>query len=249
MKSKARMEGLKCGILCLECSDLDNSQCNVCKTGIFQYNNSCYEKCPRGTYSDFDWQTCNECDSNCPVCWGPRSDQCGSTIGQATTVVLLENEIKNHFLTRNSLETDSENWLNNLDLVFKKIKSTGMTSLVTFGNYGPNQLENFEINIETLSPDDVYNTNKIEIDLPDGSFSRNNGVFIPIPSYLNKNMELVDSHWIFVKGMWDGHNWISSWFPKMPGYIKNHGQKNKIYIENRGYWIYEVNRGINNSNL
>jgi hypothetical protein len=228
----------------MECSELDYTQCNVCKTGIFQYNNSCYQKCPIGTFADLEWQNCKECDSNCPTCWGPRSDMCGSVIGQATTVVLLENEIKNYFINRNPLEKHNNNWLNNLDLIFKKINSEGMTQLVTFGINCPNQLENFEINKETLSPDDIYNTNKIEVQLPDGSFSRNDGVFIPIPSYLNGNNELVNSHWIFVKGMWDGHNWINSWFPKIPSFIKNHGQKNKIYFENGGYWIYEMNRGI-----
>ena len=103
MKSKTKMKTkafLKCSPLCLECSEMDPSVCNICKPGVFQYNNLCYEKCPSGTYADSDWQVCRLCDSACPVCWGPRSDMCGSIEGVRTTVVLLENEIKNYFSTK-----------------------------------------------------------------------------------------------------------------------------------------------------
>ena len=84
----------------------------------------------------------------------------------------------------------------------------------------------FETNLETISSEDVYHSNKIEVDLPIGAFSRNNGVFIPIPSYLNEKMELISSHWIFIEGNWDGHIWVDHWFPKLPSFIKFNGERN-----------------------
>jgi hypothetical protein len=98
---------------------------------------------------------------------------------------------------------------------------------------------------DIMSPDDVYGSDKISIDLPIGSFSRNNGVFIPIPSYLNEKMNMVNSHWIFVKGMWNGRNWSETWFPNIPSFIKQKGVRNKIYYENSGYWIFN---SVNNRN-
>jgi hypothetical protein len=96
-------------------------------------------------------------------------------------------------------------------------------------------------NNAVLSQDDVYGSNKIMIDLPIGSFSKNNGVFIPIPSYIDEKMELVASHWVYVKGMWNGRTWSDNWFPSVPSFIKTNGKRNKIYYENGGYWIYNSN--------
>ena len=95
----------------------------------------------------------------------------------------------------------------------------------------------------TISTGDVYGTNKIKGELPIGSFSRKNGIFIPIPSYLDENLDLIDSHWIFVKGSWLGNNWIDYWVPVLPSFIKQNGDKNKMYYENGGYWIYDNDKG------
>lgn len=68
-------------------------------------------------------------------------------------------------------------------------------------------------------------------------------MFIPVPSYFNKNGDLIHSHWVFKKGMWDGQTWNDQWYPRLPSFILNRGEKNKIYYENGGYWIYENSRG------
>ena len=67
-----------------------------------------------------------------------------------------------------------------------------------------NDVSNLDV---TLSPSDIYNTDKINIPLPQGSFSRIDGVFIPIPTYFNRNGDLIHSHWVFKKGQWDGQSW------------------------------------------
>ncbi len=97
-----------------------------------------------------------------------------------------------------------------------------------------------------LSPSDIYNTDKQDLPLPQGSFSRIDGVFIPVPTYINKKGDLIHSHWVYKKGMWDGQEWNDQWYPRIPSFIKEKGEKNKIYFENGGYWIYDNARGIIN---
>lgn len=94
-----------------------------------------------------------------------------------------------------------------------------------------------------LSPTEVYGNSKISLDLPFGSFSKNNGVFIPIPSYISNKINYVRNHWIYVKGQWNGFSWLNDWIPVLPSYIKKTGDKTKIYYENEGYWIFSTNQG------
>lgn len=232
LKTNLKLASIEnCSPLCLECSENDYRLCNVCKTGIFQYNNICHNNCPIGTYADNEWQVCRECDKSCPTCWGPMSDMCGSQIGTKTSVVLLENEIKKYFITKPFNNEEVSAWLMNLNSIMKKlpIKAEALP---------------LDIDLDTLSPEDVYHSQKIEVELPIGSFSRNNGMFIPVPSYLNDNLDLINSHWIFVEGMWDGHKINLEWFPLLPTFIKNLGEKNKIYFENGGNWVYEKSKRI-----
>jgi hypothetical protein len=184
--------------------------------------------CPEGTYTDNEWQVCRKCDIACPVCWGPFSDMCGTTVGIKTTAVLLENEIRIYFQHEMFSSQNISKWLSGLAVILHNVK-------------GEDKFNKMDI----LSPDDVYGTDKMLVDLPIGSFSGNNGVFIPIPSYLNENMEMVNSHWVNVGGMWNGRSWSDNWFPNVPSYIKNKGIKDKIYYENGGYWIYNsLNNGF-----
>lgn len=227
-KVKISTQLSKCGALCMECSDNDPNSCQSCNPGVFQYNNNCFNTCPEGTFPDKEWQICRDCDSNCPVCWGPNSNNCGTVEGVKTRVVLLENEIKEYFNKTSFDQGEINEWLQKVELICGKIPDKGIP---TRDN-------------EVLSTDDVYNTNKVEVSLPIGSFSRKNGVFVPIPSYLDKDSELVKSHWIFKKGSWDGHSWNDEWYPRVPSFIKTTGDKNKIYIENRGYWYYVRGQGM-----
>ena len=143
---------------------------------------------------------------------------------------MLENEIKKYFNNKPFDDGEINQWMIKLEIIFKKLGGLDFIS-------------------NRLSSDDVYSSKKIEMDLPIGSFSLNGGVFIPVPSYLNEKMELVNSHWIYVKGMWDGHNWVDEWFPKVPSFVKLKGEKSKIYYENGGYWIYDSIKGIYLLNL
>jgi len=127
-------------------------------------------------------------------------------------------------------KADINNWIYNLKVILKE--DSNLSSDI-------NNLDT------TLSPSDIYNTDKINIPLPLGSFSRIDGVFIPVPSYFNKNGDLIHSHWVFKRGMWDGQAWNDQWYPRLSSFIQNRGEKNKIYYENGGYWIYESTRGIN----
>lgn len=230
------MSSKNCSPLCLECEKSDPSICLVCNDGVFQYNDQCYNQCPPGTYKDIEWQTCRACDATCPICWGPMSDMCGSVPGVKTNVVLLENEIRNYFSSKPYNNEEIMLWIQNLNLILKKIHKRA--NLLNFTEKFSDDLEE-----SVISPEDVYNSHQIEVELPIGAFSRNSNVFIPVPSYLTKQMELINSHWICVKSMWDGHTWATDWFPKLPTFVKYLGQKNKIYYENGGFWVYEPNKG------
>jgi len=217
-----------CGPLCLDCDEEDASQCNVCRTGIYRYNNQCYNKCPESTFTDEEWQVCRDCDPDCPICWGPLSDNCGSKKGVRTQVVLIENEIKNYFAHKKLNQDEIIDWMFKLNVIMKKLTPDNQSTTNS---------------LDMLSLQEVYNSDKVELDLPIGTFSKNGGVFIPIPSYLTSNFNLINSHWIFVKGMWEGGRWHLEWFPKLPSFIKYNGERNKIYYENMGYWIFDPIKG------
>ena len=96
--------------------------------------------------------------------------------------------------------------------------------------------------INVLSPYEIYeDTTKIYIELPVGSYSNNNGVFIPIPSYLYNNTYFIQSHWIYVSGVWNGNKWLNSWSPIVSSYLTHHAKKEMLYVENEGYWMYDNN--------
>lgn len=88
-----------------------------------------------------------------------------------------------------------------------------------------------------LTQNEIYSSKSFNIDLPFGSFSKFDGVFIPIPSYIYKNI-IVETHWIFVKGQYSNNNWNISWNPVIPDFLKKSGNKDKIYYENQGFWVY-----------
>jgi hypothetical protein len=235
--SKLKLKQInRCSSLCLECSRIDSNICNVCKPGVFEYNNKCFHKCPIATYSDQEWQICRPCHPDCPICWGPNPDMCGNKIGISSSIVLLENEIKKYFDQRPFNNDEFNSWMIRLNSILKKVKENNRIKVVGFVE--TSFFKEFENLSDTISPEDVYQTNQIEVDPPIGSFSRSNGVFIPVPSYLSTKLELVNSHWIFIEGNWDGHNWSSKWFPRLPSFLSYKGEKSKIYYENGGFWIY-----------
>lgn len=308
-----------CGILCLECSQNDLQSCITCQPGIFEYKNKCYNNCPENTFADEEWQICRECDSTCPVCWGPSSDMCGTHKGTKTKAVLLEDEIKQFFLKKkfenyekiklkqkeefeneNYLENNNNNnnghnlsnylnktirdfkdkqnqkrnnnefyqgnlkeeserslfynnaWLNKINVILKDVDKENIYPInhrnkIQFNtntDRNNNNNNRNEIDSATISMEDVYGSNKILAELPVGSFTRKDGIFIPIPSYLDENMEIIESHWIFVKGAWLGNKWMKDWVPVLPSFISHFGEKNKMYYENGGYWIFDNNKGI-----
>lgn len=222
-----------CNELCMECSENDRNYCTICKTGVYQFDYNCYAKCPDGTYADTQWQVCRKCDLNCPLCWGPKSDMCGTVSGVRTTVTIIENEIRDFMRTYTFTRDEVVSWMSSLKVLLKDNRS----------------LINDLDTSDTLSPSDIYNSHKVDQELPLGSFSKLDGVFIPVPAYIDKNGELIQSHWVYKRGMWDGISWNDQWFPRINSFIKLKGNQNKIYFENGGYWVYEKHRGNINSNI
>ena len=216
----------QCGSFCLKCIDTENNICKECEHGTFNFNNNCYLSCPDGTYLDKDWKECRKCHVDCPVCWGSNNNMCGTKPGMSTEVVILENEIRSYFSAFTFSQAEIEQWVSSLKVVFKN----GM-------NQDPNNML-----LDTLSTTEVYSNENIEVNLPIGSFSSINGVFIPIPSYFNTKGQFISSHWVYRNGMWDGKNWNEAWFPRLPSFIKYKGNLNKIYFENNGYWVYNTTK-------
>jgi hypothetical protein len=222
LQSKLKMTTKYCNSLCTECSINDLNYCTICQPGVIFYKYNCISKCPDGTYFNDEWRSCKQCHPDCPICWGPQPDMCGSTLGVKSQIVLLDKEIKD-FLTGHAFtKREIDNWFMTLKIILSKDRNI----IKDFGE-------------EVFSPNDIYNTDRIEAQLPIGSFSEYGGVFIPVPSYFTKNKELVNSHWVFKKGMWDGKRWVQQFFPRLPTFIKFKGEKSKIYIENKGYWIWD----------
>jgi hypothetical protein len=221
--AKMKTTTKSCSPLCSECSANDLNYCTICQTGVILFKFTCYSKCPEGTYYSEEWRDCRECDPRCPVCWGPENDMCGNTEGMKTSVVSLENEIKDFLISYTFTRQEIDNWIKSLKIILSKTDEQIL----------------FDLNFENLSTNEVYNVPNGEAELPVGSFSKLDGVFIPVPSYINLNKKLVGSHWTFHKGMWDGKTWIGQHFPRLPTFIRTKGVKNKIYYENGGYWIWD----------
>jgi len=134
-------------------------------------------------------------------------------------------------------------WLNIINVILKDIDSNNINprshkTKIEFHN------NRKDFDSTTISIEDVYGSSKVITELPIGSFSRKNGIFIPIPSYLDENMEIIEAHWIYVKGAWLGNKWMNEWVPVLSSFIKKYGEKNKMYYENGGYWIYDNRKGI-----
>ena len=52
--------------------------------------------------------------------------------------------------------------------------------------------------------------------------------------------------------MWDGSKWVNQYFSRLPKFIRVRGEKNKIYYENEGFWVWDQMRDwfwIKSSNL
>jgi hypothetical protein len=137
-------------------------------------------------------------------------------------------------------EINNFKWLNNLDIILKDVNPDNLfpkNHSMKINYTKEDKIDN------TISIENVYGSNQVISQLPLGSYSRKDGAFIPIPSYLDENMDIVESHWIFVKGNWIGNKWVDDWVPNLPLFIKEKGEKNKIYFENGGYWIYDNRKG------
>jgi hypothetical protein len=221
----------KCTQMCLECSMNDLNFCTQCHIGTYKYEFNCFAKCPDGTYLDSGMRTCIKCNESCPICWGGAANMCGETHGVYTSVFSLRNEIKTFLTSYTFTKSEIDKWISQLKIIL-----TDFGEQITTNNRD-NEIVNF-------TPSEVYSISfqQDQTDLPIGSFSDFGGVFIPIPSYLNMKREVINSHWVFKKGMWDGKQWISNSFPRLPQFIKIFGEKNKIYYENLGFWIYDQMR-------
>jgi len=226
-KTNVKLTTTYCNPLCLECSVNDLNYCTRCGTEGMYYNYGCYKVCPEGSFLARESRECNTCNDKCPVCWGPDMDMCGTIAGVKSYVVKLQDEIEKFFKDKKYSKKEIEDWLEILKSVFNEKKEEFESNL--------------DIEIEdSLSTNQVYNIeNDKIIELPIGSHSDLNGVFIPVPTYINNNKELVNSHWIYRKGTWDGKRWVAQYFPRLPSFIKDYAEKNLIYNENGGYWTWD----------
>lgn len=221
--SESALTTTNCNSLCSQCSTNDFNYCTMCKTGMILYNYNCYLNCPEGTFLNQETRICQICHNDCPICWGPAKDMCGNTFGTRTQVVSLESEIIEYFNSHVFIKDEVDYWLNSLKLMFIKDKSEIIYPLFT------SESQDFS----------VYLDEKTSAEIPIGSFSYQGGLFIPVPPYVDINKRLVEFHWTYKKGMWDGILWHDQYFPRIPAFIKYKGSNNKIYLEDNGFWYYD----------
>lgn len=224
--SESSLTTKNCNPLCSQCSTNDLNYCTLCRTGIIFYNYSCYLNCPEGTFLNQQTRSCQLCHHDCPICWGPEKDMCGNTFGSRTQVVSLENEIIEYFNTHVFVKDEVDYWLNSLKMMFLKDKSEIIYPL--FANDNPEF--------------SVYIDEKTLTEIPIGSFSYKGGLFIPVPPYIDKFKRLIEFHWTYKRGMWDGTSWHDQYYPRLPTFIKYKGSTNKIYQEDNGFWYYDAAR-------
>lgn len=226
LENESSLTNKSCDHLCSQCSVNDSSYCTICQPGMIFYNFACYVSCPSGTFLDPETRICKECSSECPICWGSEKDMCGNNFGNKAKVVNLQDEIIEYFQTHIFIKDEVDQWLNSLKVIFKNDQQEII----------------YPMFVEKNPSFAVYMQENNYADLPIGSFSSANGIFIPIPPYLNKDKKLIKSHWVFKKGMWDGKNWNEECFRRLPSFIVYKGSTDKIYQENNGYWAYDVAR-------
>lgn len=224
---KSKLITKYCNPLCSQCSTNDLNFCTICQTNTVFYNYSCYENCPEGTFLN-ESNSCQTCHDDCPLCWGAGPDMCGTEKGIKTKVVTLEQEIQNFLLTYTFTSKEIDEWISTLKIILEKGRDDELLK---------------DLNSDNFSTSDIYDLQKADVELPQGSYSKFDGVFIPIPSYLNVKKELVNSHWVYKKGMWDGQRWVQQYYPRLPKFIRQKGNKNYLYYENGGYWIWNSYRG------
>ena len=213
-----------CNSLCAQCSLNDFNYCTLCQSGMIFYNFNCYATCPDGTFLQESTRKCLPCSENCPICWGSESSMCGTVYGVFTQVVELEKEVIEYFSTHIFVKEEIDEWLNNLKIIF----ANKIDEII------------YPLFVEDNPLISVYLNDKISAELPIGTFGLSNGIFIPIPPYINKDKKLIESHWVYKQGMFDGITWHSDYFPRLPSFIKYKGTKDKIYVENNGYWVYDL---------
>jgi hypothetical protein len=224
---KSKLTTKYCNPLCSECSSNDLNFCTICQNYSVFYNYSCYENCPEGTFLN-ESNSCQTCHEDCPLCWGAGPDMCGTEKGVKTKVVTLEQEIRTFLLTYTFTRKEIDQWISTLKIILEKGRDDELLK---------------DLNSDSFSTFDIYDIQKADVELPLGSYSKLDGVFIPVPSYLNVKKELVNSHWVFKKGMWDGQRWVQQHFPRLPRFIREKGEKNYLYYENGGFWIWNAYRG------
>ena len=150
---------------------------------------------------------------------------CGVDKGVRTRVVTLEQEVRDFFVSYTFTAKEIELWISDLKIIL--INDDKLMNDLIFDNFSTNE---------------IYTTKYSNVELPLGAFSKGNGVFVPVPSYLDSKEILVNSHWVYKKGMWDGQMWVSQHFPRLPLFIKEKGDRNKIYYENNGFWVWSSSR-------
>lgn len=225
-QNESSLTNKNCYHLCTQCSMNDSSYCTICQPGMIFYSFSCYISCPPGTFLEPETRSCKECHEECPICWGPERNMCGNSFGQKAQVVNLEDEIIYYFSSHIFIKDEVDQWLNSLQIVFKNQQQEDIYPL--FAERNPS----FSVYIDENS----------YAELPIGSFSWGEGMFIPVVPYLNRDKKLIESHWVFRKGMWNGKNWQDQLTPRLPSFIALKGSRDKIYKEKNGYWVYDVSR-------
>ncbi|CDW80137.1 UNKNOWN [Stylonychia lemnae] len=66
----------KCHPYCKTCFGDLNTQCDECQLGYFQKDQSCFDVCPPGFYSNSQTMECDPCHADCALCSGPGQDKC-----------------------------------------------------------------------------------------------------------------------------------------------------------------------------
>ncbi|MEE6459413.1 hypothetical protein FKM82_000626 [Ascaphus truei] len=66
----------RCHKQCSRCMGATERQCLSCKDSHYLLNNTCFEKCPDGYYTEEEEKRCVPCHGTCETCSGKRSTHC-----------------------------------------------------------------------------------------------------------------------------------------------------------------------------